>query len=186
MRKAINPAILTFLILMIFSACEKDDEGQPTAKPLPIDTLTADQYIYCTIDTIQFWASTTGGGPDKIVMAENSDVLTRFLFETDITRTVGVPLKRNIELHLYDFKDRRVGTYTGSKIFAKSRTDISVNNVDAEDKYWEMVNVISNRIQVTQADSNMAKGNFSLKMRSVNDPNQFIEIRNGIFKIKTR
>jgi len=174
------------LIGLLLVSCKKNDSNRPVVKPLPIDTAQADQYVICKIDTILFVAYTKGGVPNKVFMKNNSEALTTFSAEEVVTRGSGVPLTRTIDLLLYDFQIKGLGTYTGPKIFSFARTDVLVGNVDAEEKNWDIFNAVSNRIQVTKLASNIAKGNFNFKMRNRANPKKFIEVREGIFKIRYR
>lgn len=178
---------LVFLICCLFwTGCKKEDNTNPKTTTFPLDTVNSDQYIYCWIDTIQFWAYTKGTGPDKIRMSENSDEVTRFQFETVLNRTMGVPLVRNLELNLFRFKEQGLGLYAGAKLFAKSRMDVMINRVEADDLYFEYHNVVTNRLDVTSLDSNFCKGSFSFKLRSIKNPSSFIEVRNGKFRVRIR
>lgn len=179
--------IILFKVCFIFLfSCGKDDSNKPNIKPLPFDSATASQYMVCKIDTILFYAYVKDGSKDKITMSSNSLVLTSFLAETETRRGSGLPLVRRMELILYDFQTKRQGSYSGAKIFAASRTDVQISNVEADEKYWEIFNAISNRIEVTKLDSNTAYGNFNFKMQNKSNANQFIEVKEGIFKVRIR
>jgi len=178
-------------IFLIFSgllnfSCRKDKVSTPVVKVLPIDTASVDQYVVCTIDTITFIASTKNGLPDKIFLKTNLAEVSTFFAETEVRQGLDVPLVRSLEFSLYDFQSRKQGTYIGAKIFANSKTDILVSNVDSEEKNWEIINETTNRIQVTRIDSTKAIGKFNFRMRNVSNPREFIEVKNGIFKLKYR
>lgn len=186
MRLVFFPFLLLIFLSFLGLSCKKDSNTGPKPVVFPVDTVGSDQYIYCWIDTIQFWAYTKGTGPDKIRMSENSDEVTRFQFETVLNRTVGIPLVRNLELNLFKFKEQGLGVYAGARLFAKSRVDVMINRVEADDLYFEYHNVVTNRLDVTSLDSNFCKGSFSFKLRSVKNPSSFIEVRNGKFKVRIR
>jgi hypothetical protein len=173
---------LLSLSLTAILSCKKDNESKPKS-PLPVDTLTADQYIYCEIDTVKFYAYTKDGGPDRIGIFENGTVVTKIKFETNFFRG-SQALNRNLELHLYDFLARRPGIYSGSKIFSKGKMDVLQNKVDLLEKNYTIFNSLNNQIVITRSDTNYAKGTFTFKMRSDEDNSIFVEAKNGIFKIK--
>ena len=177
--------LLKGCFIFLFS-CGKDDSNKPNIKPLPFDTATASQYMVCKIDTILFYAYIKDGSKDKITMSSNSLVLTSFLAETEIRRGPGLPLVRRMELTLYDFQAKREGSYSGAKIFAAARTDVKISNDEAEEKYWEFFNDKANLIEVTRLDSNTAYGNFNFKLRNKSNANQFIEVKEGVFKVRIR
>jgi hypothetical protein len=58
--------------------------------------------------------------------------------------------------------------------------------VDIEEQNWTIFNATTNRIQVTYVDSNFAKGNFNFKMQNFANPNRFLEVKNGKFKVRVR
>jgi hypothetical protein len=177
---------LAFLVsgLSLFS-CKDEGTDAPKVVPLPVDTASADQYVVCVIDTIQYIAYVKDGAPDKVTMTMNNDVVTKFFSESQVKRQ-GQELIRNLTLHLYDFKSRRIGTYIGGQIFVDCKTEVLTPTLDIEDKNWTIFNANTNRIQVSYADSSIARGNFTFKMQNTANPSQFIEVTKGAFKVRIR
>jgi hypothetical protein len=182
---------LLFYILLIFSglysfSCKKKEDAKPIVKPLPIDTAAFDQYVICTMDTIPFASASKGGLPASIFLKKNFTEVTIFYAETEVRRGLDISLSRNIEFALYDFQSKKQGTYIGAKIFANAKTDLLVGNVDSETKNWEIINEPTNRIQVTRVDSTTAFGRFNFKMRNTTNPKEFMDVKDGIFKVRYR
>jgi len=166
--------------------CEKTSENKPAVVPFPVDTASADQYMVCVIDTIQYIAYTKGStGPNTVKLNFNTLDLSRFFSEALVTRA-GQPCVRNMELTLYNFMTRKIGNYTGAQVFAESKTDLIVNRVDVEEQNWTIFNASTNRVQVTYVDSTIAKGNFSFKMQNAKNPSRFLEVTKGAFKLRLR
>ncbi len=174
------------LLFAVVNSCKKEDSVKAVVVPFPVDTVKADQYMVCTIDTIQYVAYTdSSSGPNEIRLKSNTNLLTQIFTEAIVSR-VGQPAIRNMQLTLYDFKARKTGNYVGAQIFAESRTDLIVNTVDIEEQNWTIFNATTNRIQVTYVDSNFAKGNFNFKMQNFANPSRFLEVKNGKFKVRVR
>ena len=185
MKKLITLGFALLLFTLV-NSCKNEGSVKPVVVPFPVDTVKADQYMVCTIDTIQYVAITdSSSGPNEIRLKSNTDLLTQIFTEAIETR-VGQPAIRNMQLTLYDFKARKTGNYTGAQIFAESRTDLIVNTVDIEEQNWTIFNATTNRIQITYLDSNFVKGNFNFKMQNFANPNRFLEVKNGKFKVRVR
>ncbi len=174
---------ITLSLSAIFS-CKKEEEAKP-AKPFPVDTLAADQYIVCDVDTVRFYAFTKDGGPDDIRITENSSVVTKMRFATAFFLG-SQALTRNMELHINDFKARKPGIYTGGRIFSKGRMDVVQNRSELLEKNYTIFNSVNNQITITSSDSNFVKGVFTFRMRSDEDNSRFVDVKNGIFKIRIR
>ncbi|HOY97158.1 MAG TPA: hypothetical protein PK509_15550 [Catalimonadaceae bacterium] len=184
--KKISALGIVLLLVAALISCKKEETVKTVVVPFPVDTLKADQYMVCTIDTIQYVAYTdSSGGPNEIRLKTNTEELTKIFTEAIVPR-VGQQATRNMQLTLYDFKARKIGNYVGAQIFAESRTDLIVNSVDIEEQNWTIFNATTNRIQVTSVDSNFAKGNFNFKMQNYANPTRFLEVKNGKFKVRIR
>jgi hypothetical protein len=177
---------MVVLLLAALISCKKEDTMKTVVMPFQVDTIKADQYLVCTIDTIQYVAYTdSSSGPNEIRLKTNIEQLTKIFTEAVVSR-FGQPAIRNLQLTLYDFKTRKTGNYTGAQIFAESRTDLIVNAVDIEEQNWTIFNATTNRIEVTYVDSNFVKGNFNFKMQNYANLSRFLEVRNGKFKVRIR
>ena len=185
MMKLLLSGLAVFFALVCFSGCSDSEDTKPAVVPFPVDTASADQYLVCNIDTIQYIAYSKNGAPNEIRMTTNTDEVTKFFSQAQVLRS-GQPLTRNLELFLYKFKERRFGNYIGAQIFANSRTDVLVNRVDIEEKNWTIFNAPTNQIQVYYADSTIARGTFNFKMQNVVNPSQFLEVTNGAFKVRLK
>jgi hypothetical protein len=97
-------------------------------------------------------------------------------------------LTRNLELHIYDFKSRKPGIYTGARIFSKGRMDVVQNKAELLEKNYTIFNssTVGNQITITYSDSNFVKGVFNFRMRSDENNANFVDVKNGIFKIRIR
>jgi hypothetical protein len=184
MHKYLGKLFLLIASLSIIFACKKDSDKGPK-NSLPIDTASADQYLYCELDTIKFYTFTKGVGPDIMKMTENSNEVTKFWMEALVIRG-SQALVRNMEWQMFGFNKKRQGLYFGSQIFTKSRADILLNKTELLEKNYTIINRPSNQIVVTFADSNVIKGSFNFDMQSEEDKTRFIKVKNGIFKLKIR
>jgi hypothetical protein len=179
---------ILFIVLSLSAAfsCKKEEETTPT-RPFPVDTLTADQYVVCDVDTVRFYTYTRDGGPGEIRILENSSVVTKMKFATSFFLG-SQALTRNLELHIYDFKSRKPGIYTGARIFSKGRMDVVQNKAELLEKNYTIFNssTVGNQITITYSDSNFVKGVFNFRMRSDENNANFVDVKNGIFKIRIR
>ncbi len=164
-------------------ACQKD-ETKPVPVPLA-DTLNASQYLICKIDTINFLVSIQSGRKDTVRMSTNNSILTQWYASSKILQN-GQYLIRNLDFSLYEFQDKKVGTYLGAKIFATCRTDLLVNGNEIDNQSWTIFNSSINIINITEVNDSIARGNFAFKMRNGSDGSKFMNVTNGHFKIRTR
>jgi hypothetical protein len=177
------------LVLALFGliSCGDKDNNSPAKPQFPIDTAKVDQFVVCVIDTIQYLAYTNDstGGPNDVKVRVNTPELTKIFSQATVTRA-GQQVVRNMELTFYEYLTKKVGVYTGAEIFAQSRTDLIVNSSNIDTQNWIIFNSTSNQIKVFYADSNLVRGQFNFKMQNRTNPNRFIDVTKGAFKIKLR